>query len=58
MTEDQIRLFLTQKDIEIACCIEVLGCSVSDTILKLLESGELKRAQKFRNEFKVPDKRF
>lgn len=33
------------------------GLSLSDTILKLMTSNEIKRALKLKSDFKVPDKR-
>jgi len=57
-TEEQIRFLLAQRDLEMAIGKPFIGCSVSETILKLLSMGEMKRVNKIRSDYKVPDKRF
>lgn len=34
------------------------GLSLHDTVKQLLRSDDIKTAEKFKNEFKIPDKRF
>ncbi|KAH3746297.1 vacuolar protein sorting-associated protein 16 [Pelomyxa schiedti] len=56
-TEEQIRLFLTQRDLEIAIPKQsFFGSSVSDTILKLLSVGDHTRVRKIVKDFKIPEK--
>uniref|UniRef100_A0A0K8U911 Vacuolar protein sorting-associated protein 16 homolog n=1 Tax=Bactrocera latifrons TaxID=174628 RepID=A0A0K8U911_BACLA len=38
--------------------INFSGLSIHDTLLQLLQIGELKEAEKIKSDFKVPDKRF
>lgn len=38
--------------------INFSGLSIHDTILQLLQIGELKEAERIKSDFKVPDKRF
>eukprot|EP00005_Dracoamoeba_jomungandri_P004307 CAMPEP_0174258998 /NCGR_PEP_ID=MMETSP0439-20130205/7888_1 /TAXON_ID=0 /ORGANISM="Stereomyxa ramosa, Strain Chinc5" /LENGTH=793 /DNA_ID=CAMNT_0015342709 /DNA_START=252 /DNA_END=2633 /DNA_ORIENTATION=+ len=58
-TETQIRLLLLQCDLEATLKEgEFLGCSMSDTLYRVIMLGDLRRAQKIKSEFKVPDKRY
>ncbi|KAH3767787.1 vacuolar protein sorting-associated protein 16 [Pelomyxa schiedti] len=57
-TEEQTRLFLTQRDLEFAIPKQsFFGLSVSETILKLLSLNEHNRVKKIVKDFKVPEKR-
>ncbi|KAL6073866.1 Vacuolar protein sorting-associated protein 16 [Balamuthia mandrillaris] len=57
-TETQIRLLLLQRELEASCKDEYVGLSVTDTIYKLVVTGNSKKASKIKADFKVPDKRF
>jgi len=58
-TETQIRLLLLQSELESELAVrDLVGGSLSDTLFRLIAMGNMKRAQKIKSEFKVPDKRF
>ncbi|CAH2009593.1 unnamed protein product [Acanthoscelides obtectus] len=60
MCEEGIKLFRFQKEVEEkipAMKSKLLDKSVNATCRVLLEANELKLAEKFRNDFKIPDKR-
>jgi len=58
-TETQIRLLLQQRELEAAIPdTEFVGCSLSDTLYRLIRMGYTKQAGKIRGDFKVPDKRY
>lgn len=56
-TEDECRLMLYQKDLELSYNIKLIGSSLSTTIYESLLRKD-KIANKLAKEFKVPDKRF
>ncbi|KAH8382576.1 hypothetical protein KR009_004161 [Drosophila setifemur] len=55
---DTSRLLKLQKVLDAKYKAGLNGMSVHDTILALLQLGELKEAERIRNEFKVPERRF
>lgn len=57
-TQEQMELLLQQSDLETSLKEKFVGMSVSDTIFKLLFLGRSKEAQKVKDAFKVPPKRF
>lgn len=60
MCEEALKLLRFQKDIEEklpAAKNKFVGLSVHNTCKLLLEMNETKLAEKFRNDYKVPDKR-
>jgi len=58
-TETEIRLLLVQKELESETGErDFVGGSLTDTLFRLIASRNLKRAQKIKSDFKVPDKRF
>jgi hypothetical protein len=60
LTEEQLRLLLTQRELELSSGEALFGLSVAATISKLLSLGDLysKAANKLRNDFKVSDKKW
>lgn len=58
MCEEALRLQRHQREFEEKLKHRFCGKSVHDTCKKLLEIKELKLAEKFRNEYKIPDKRY
>eukprot|EP01104_Vermistella_antarctica_P013241 TRINITY_DN397_c0_g1_i3.p1 TRINITY_DN397_c0_g1~~TRINITY_DN397_c0_g1_i3.p1 ORF type:complete len:827 (-),score=204.45 TRINITY_DN397_c0_g1_i3:93-2573(-) len=57
-TQDQIRLLLVQADLESDLQVQFLDLSLNDTLFKLVQLGDERRATKLRTDFKVPDKRW
>ncbi|XP_017122816.1 vacuolar protein sorting-associated protein 16 homolog [Drosophila elegans] len=56
---DTSRLLKLQKTLSTKYNVSSLnGLSIHDTILELLQIGELKEAERIRNDFKVPERRF
>lgn len=60
ITEDQLRLLLAQRELELSTGEALFGLSLAATISKLLSLGDLysKAASKLRSDFKVSDKKF
>lgn len=61
MCEESIKLLRFQRDIEeklTGAKNKFVGKTVHDTCKLLLEMDELKMAEKFRNDYKIPDKRY
>lgn len=59
-TKEQIILLLTQKELESQLQMDgkFVDTSVSDTIYNLIVVGHIKKAQKIKSDFKVPDRRY
>ncbi len=58
-TETEIRLLYLQRELEASVAAgEFLGCSLSDTLYRLILARQYKQAGKVRSDFKVPDKRY
>lgn len=57
MCEEALRLLRHQRDFEEKLKHRFHGKSVHDTCKKLLEINEVKLAEKFKSEYKIPDKR-
>lgn len=55
--EEALRLSRDQRDFEDKLGYSFSGKTIHETCKKLLEIGELKRAEKFKNDYKIPDKR-
>lgn len=58
MCEDTKKLINQQKQLDEKSIQSFNGLTVHDTVKQLLRSGEIKAAEKFKNDFKIPDKRF
>ncbi|XP_022919610.2 vacuolar protein sorting-associated protein 16 homolog [Onthophagus taurus] len=58
LCEDQSKLIKKQKSYEEKYHKDFNGKSIHDTCKLLLDMNELKEAEKFKNEYKIPDKRF
>ncbi|XP_017058779.1 vacuolar protein sorting-associated protein 16 homolog [Drosophila ficusphila] len=58
LCSDTSRLLKLQKTLGTKYNVSFSGLSVHDTILELLQIGELKEAERLRNDFKVPERRF
>lgn len=61
MCEESIRLIRYQRDIEDkipGAKNKFIGKTVHDTCKLLLEMDELKLAEKFKSDYKIPDKRY
>ncbi|KAI7815095.1 vacuolar protein sorting-associated protein [Rhyzopertha dominica] len=56
--EEALRLSRDQRDFEDKLGYSFSGKTIHETCKKLLEIGELKRAEKFKNDYKIPDKRY
>ncbi|KAK4049105.1 Vacuolar protein sorting-associated protein 16 [Microbotryomycetes sp. JL221] len=58
MTEEYIKLLIIQQNLEQETPGKVyVGSSVNETIRQCIVNGNLKKADKIKNDFKVPDKR-
>lgn len=57
-TEDQIRLLLQQRELETELKAPFVDNSLSDTLFKLIQMGQERKASSFKSQFKVPDSRF
>lgn len=55
--EETLRLYKHQREFEDKLKRKFYGKSVHDTCKKLLDINEVKLADKFRNEYRIPDKR-
>lgn len=61
MCDEALKLLRFQRDTEEklpATKNKLVGLSVHNTCKLLLEMNEAKLAEKFRNDYKIPDKRF
>lgn len=61
MCDESIKLVRFQRDIEAkipGTTNKFIGKTVHDTCKLLLEMNEIKLAEKFRSDYKIPDKRF
>lgn len=57
LCEEALRLSKHQRDFEEKLNDTFSGLSVHDTCKKLLELREVKLAEKFKSEYKIPDRR-
>jgi len=57
-TEEQVKLLLLQKDLELTLGGQYIDLSLGETIYRVLIAGDMKRPYKIKDQFKVPDKRF
>jgi hypothetical protein len=59
LCEEQAKLLRHQRTLQDKlACSGFLGLSVHDTLIKLLSMKELKLADKLRQEYRIPDKRY
>lgn len=58
LCEDTNKLFKQQKQLKEKLHQPVEGQSIHDTCKKLLDLNELKLAEKFKTDFKIPDRRY
>lgn len=61
MCEESIKLIRFQRDLEEklpGAKNKFIGNTVHDTCKLLLEMDEVKLAEKFKNDYKIPDKRY
>ncbi|KAK9730593.1 Vps16, N-terminal region [Popillia japonica] len=58
LCEDQLKLLAKQKSLEEKYSTPFIDLSVHNTCMKLLNLNHLKDAEKFRTEFKIPDRRY
>lgn len=57
LCEEALRLSKHQREFEDKLKKQFCGKSVHDTCKELLDNNEVKLAEKFRSEYKIPDKR-
>lgn len=58
MCEDTLNLLKQQRAFETKNSLICLGKSIHDTCKILLDSGDIKLAEKFKSDFKIPDRRY
>lgn len=57
LCEEQLKLLKYQHSLEEKFHCEIVNISLQDTVVKLLDLGQIKLADKLRTEYKIPDRR-